>query len=141
MTGIADLLVEHRQLEKQAARLIEVVRMEMADSAMVAGERWRMAQLLFDHCGHEDRVVYDRLLASGDAAATADAWAFRQEHGGLSAMFAQFIAEWPVDRIAREWLYFRAETESVVASLAARIAHEESILFAHVERVLIRRAA
>lgn len=141
MIEVAGLLAEHRELEEQAARLQRIVTLEVADPAAVAAARWRMAQLLFDHCANEDRLVYDRLLASGDANATALAWSFRREHGALSPTFNQYIAEWPVARVAREWRAFQQATREVLQALAARIACEEVSLYTEAQRVLVRRAA
>ena len=141
MIEVAGLLAEHRELEEQAARLQRIVALEVADPAAVAAARWRMAQLLFDHCANEDRLVYDRLLASGDANATVLAWSFRREHGALSPAFNQYIAEWPVARVAREWQSFQQATREVLEALAARIACEEVSLYPEAQRVSVRRAA
>jgi hypothetical protein len=100
-----------------------------------------MAQALLDHCNRENWLVYDRLLASGDAIATNIAWRYRQEHGALGPAFANYIAAWPVGRISREWARFRDETEALMTGLAERIEDEERVLYAHVERVMARRAA
>jgi iron-sulfur cluster repair protein YtfE (RIC family) len=141
MTTIIDLCVEHRELERQAAILLRVVQNLVPDAAAVAVLRWRMAQQLSDHCMREDRAVYERLITSGDASATAIAWRYRQEHGQLAPDFSRYIAAWPVDRITREWDAFRTETQAVVMSLNSRIFLEEQVLYAHVERVTQRRAA
>lgn len=141
MTSILDLRIEHRELEEQAAALLRVVHNLVPDPAGVAMLRWRMAQLLSDHCVREDRVVYERLVASGDASAIAIAWRYRQEHGRLAPDFSRYVAAWPVERVAREWMAFRAVTEAVVMSLNSRILMEEQVLYAHVERVERLRAA
>lgn len=141
MTSIRDLCVEHRELEEQAAELLRVVQSAVPDSAAVAVLRWRMVQKLSDHCAREDRAIYERIVSSGDAAAIAIAWRYRQEHGQLAPNFSNYIAAWPVDRIAREWDAFRTATETVVMSLNSRIFLEERVLYAHAERVALRRAA
>jgi hypothetical protein len=141
VTSIAELCEEHRQLEAQAARMLAIVSAPVADAASVAGLRWRMAQALLDHCRSEDRAVYDRLLGSGDATATALAWRYRQEFGEMGAAFATYIADWPVDRINRNWIGFRADTEAMMDRIVARIACEERELYAHAERVESRRRA
>ncbi len=141
MATISELHDEHRKLEALAAQMLSIVAAPVADAAAVAGLRWRMAQSLLDHCASEDRFVYDRLLASGDAAATALAWRYRQEFGALSAGFAHYIGDWPIDRINRNWIGFRADTEAMMAKLAARILCEESELYTHAERVEARRRA
>jgi len=141
MTSIRALRAEHRELEEQAATLLRVVQNLVPDSAAVAVLRWRMARKLSDHCAREDHAVYARIIASGDAPATAIAWRYHEEHGQISPDFSRYIATWPVDRIAREWEAFRAETEAVVRNLNSRIVLEEQVLYAHVERVNRRRAA
>ena len=141
MTSISELCEEHRQLEAHAARMLTIVAAPVADAASVAGMRWRMAQALLDHCRDEDRVIYDRLLASGDAVATALAWEYRKEFGALSAAFASYIADWPVDRINRNWIGFRADTETMMARLAERVESEERELYLHAQRIEQRRNA
>lgn len=141
MTSISELCEEHRQLEAQAGRMLAIVQAPVADAAAIAGLRWRMAQALLDHCKSEDRAVYDRLLASGDASATALAWRYRKEFGELGAAFATYIADWPVDRINRNWIGFRADTQAMMARIADRIACEERELYVHAERVDARRRA
>ena len=138
---IRELCAEHRALEAQAAQLLAIVSGAVPDAAAVAVLRWGMAQTLLDHCNRENWLVYDRLLASGDAIATDIAWRYRQEHGTLGPAFANYIAAWPVGRISREWARFRDETEALMTGLAERIEDEERVLYAHVERVMARRAA
>lgn len=141
MTSILDLCGEHRELEEQAAALLCVVQNLVPDPAAVAVLRWRIARMLVDHCAREDRAVYERLIASGDASATAIAWRYRQEHGRLAPDFSGYIAAWPVGRVDREWEAFRADTEAMVMRLNSRIFLEEHVLYAHVERVTARRRA
>ncbi|MCW3846156.1 hemerythrin domain-containing protein [Sphingomonas sp. LB-2] len=141
MATIRELYDEHRKLEALAGQMLAIVAGRVADAAAIAGIRWRMAQALLDHCAAEDRSVYDRLLASGDAAATALAWRYRQEFGALGAAFAHYISDWPVDRINRNWIGFRADTETMMGRILARIECEESELYAHAERIAARRRA
>ncbi len=136
---IEGLCAEHRALEAQAAQLLAIVSAEVPDAAAVAVMRWQMAQTLRDHCDREDRLVYDRLLSSGDAVATDIAWSYRQEHGMLGPAFASYMNAWPVGRISSEWAWFRAETRILLADLAERIEREEQILYPHVERIIARQ--
>lgn len=138
---IERLCAEHRALETQAAQLLAIVSAAVPDAASVAAMRWQMAQALRDHCVGEDRLIYDRLLSSGDAVATEIAWSYRQDHGMLVPAFANYMAAWPVGRISREWERFRAETRILLADLAERIEREERVLYAHVERVVARQSA
>lgn len=141
MSTISELCEEHRQLEAQARQMLHIVAAPYADAAAVAGVRWRMAQMLFNHCEHEDRLVYRTILSSGDAVATAAAMAYRHEHGELAANFGRYVTNWPVARINQEWDAFRAETRSVMERLATRIDNEENVLYGHAERVTERRKA
>ena len=141
MATISELCDEHRKLEALAANLLKIVAAPVADAASVAGVRWQMAQALLDHCRGEDRAVYDRLLASGDAIATALAWEYRKEFGALGAAFSGYIGDWPVDRVNRNWIGFRADTQAIMALIVTRIAREERELYAHVERIEARRRA
>jgi hypothetical protein len=141
MVAISELCEEHRQLEAKAAQMLAIVSAPVADAAAVAGLRWRIAQALLDHCITEDHAIYNRLLASGDAVATALAWRYRQEFGALSAAFAHYISDWPVDRINRNWIGFRADTEAMMAKISTRIVCEEHELYLHAERIEMRRRA
>jgi hypothetical protein len=138
---ISELCEEHRQLEEYARLLREIVAGPVPDAAAVAGMRWQMAQTLFDHLSHEDQEIYRAILASGDASATAVAWRYRQEHGQLGIAFGQYITDWPVTRINREWEAFRADTLAILDRLEVRIGSEETTLYAHAERVRLQRAA
>lgn len=141
MKAISELCEEHRKLEALAGEMLRIVAAPAADAAAIATLRWRLAQNLLDHCAGEDRAIYDRLLASGDAAATALAWRYRQEFGTLGAAYAHYISDWPVDRINRNWIGFRADTETMMARLGDRIEAEEVELYAHAERLDLRRRA
>lgn len=141
MALISELCAEHRELEALARQLMDIVSKDIPDAASVAAIRWRMMQLVRDHCTREEHLVYDMLMASGDAAATAIAWASRKEHGGLTAAFAANAANWSVGRIAQEWPLFREETRALLDWLARRVAQEEATLYVLAERVIERRAA
>lgn len=141
MVPVSELCEEHRQLEQHARLLREIVAAPVPDAAAVAGMRWTMAQAMFDHLAREDAEIYRSILASGDAAATAVAWRYRQEHGKLGLAFGSYITDWPVSRINREWQAFRADTLAILDQLDVRIASEEATLYAHAERVRTRRAA
>jgi hypothetical protein len=138
---ISELCAEHRQLEEHARHLLEIVVAPVPDAAAIAGMRWTMAQALYDHCAREDGEVYQLIFASGDVAATRVAWAYRQEHGRLGPAFGRYITDWPVARINREWDAFRIDTLAILDRLAMRISSEEATLYAHAERVRLRRAA
>ncbi len=141
MAALSELCEEHRKLCDQASLLRSIVMAPVPDAAAIAGMRWQMAHTLHEHCAHEDEAVYRLIFASGDAAATQIAWAYRQEHGRIGRAFGQYISDWPVKRITREWSAFRADTLAILERLAARIAGEEATLYAHAERLRLRRAA
>ncbi len=132
---------EHRELEDAAARLARIVDAAVPDAAAVAAVRWNMAAALLDHCANGDRQVYERLVVSGDGAAIAAAWRFRQEHGETAESFRRYVQQWPVARITREWREFQAETRLVLSQLAACIAMEEAVLHPHLKRLHIKSAA
>lgn len=134
---IPQLCAEHRVLEAHAALLLRIVAVPVPDAASVAAMRWRMAQALLDHCRTEDEHIYDPLIAAGDRVAVQ----YREEHGALAKAFANYIAAWPVERIAREWKRFGVETEMMLVELEMRIAREEDMLYPHAARVTAREAA
>ena len=141
MKAIPELCEEHRKLEAMAGQMLAIVAAPVADAAAVAGLRWRIAQRLLNHCAEEDRSIYNRLLVSGDALATALALRYRQEFGNLGSAYAHYISDWPVDRINRNWVGFRADTETMMACITARIQSEEQELYVHAERIAMRRRA
>lgn len=141
MDLIAELMDEHRELQRQTARLLHAISAEVPDPAGVAVIRWQFAQALFDHCSREDRSVYDRLLACGDVTATTIAWRYRQEFGELAREFALYISEWPVDRIVGDWKEFGADTRLILELLASRIEREEEVLYPQALRIMERRDA
>ncbi|WP_404336716.1 hemerythrin domain-containing protein [Sphingomonas sp. MMS12-HWE2-04] len=141
MSSIAELCAEHREVEEQARLLLRIAAAECPDSAMVAGIRWRLAQMLHDHCVREDQAVYGRLLGSGDAVAIVQAEHYREDHGGIARGVAGYIAAWPVQRIGCEWQAFGVATRNIVAMIFERIRLEERHLYAQLARVEAHRAA
>lgn len=141
MDPFPELYEEHRQLEAQAERLREIVMARVPDAAAIAGMRWKMAQALNKHCAREDEAIYQAIFASGDSEATRAAWAYRREYGRISRVFGDYVVQWPVARINREWDAFRAETLDILDRLATRISSEEEVLYAHAQRIRQRRAA
>jgi len=141
VTVLAELLGEHLHLEKLGGRLLAEVRAPFPDAARVAALRWDLCRAFIDHWEREDQFIYDPLLASGDAEAMAKAWEFRREFGALREEMRHYVTEWPVDRIPREWEAFRDYTFALRDRIDARRAQEETVLYAHAQRVIGRRAA
>lgn len=141
MEIVTGLCEDHRVLEDMADTLLAALDQDQPDVAAIAMQRWQFGCALRDHCAREDALVYDWLLASGDAQAVAAAWRFRQEHGRLLAAFGRYAGSWPVDRIAAECAAFRAATERLLGALAQRIAAEEGVLYGHLARVRACRCA
>jgi hypothetical protein len=141
MPIIAKLRDEHRMLEADIARMLDIVANPSPDAASIAAIRWRLARALFEHCAHEDRALHDRLAQSGDATAIAVCCEYRRAHGALGEVFGHYISDWPVDRISREWDRFGAETRAMASRVADRIAVEETQLYPMLERMVLMRAA
>ncbi|HVJ02811.1 MAG TPA: hemerythrin domain-containing protein [Sphingomonas sp.] len=141
MSSIEAIREEHRALEARAAQLLRIVSSPVPDPAAVAAVRWGMVQALSDHCSREDHQVYAALLASDDPAAVVTAREFRREHGELERRFSDFVARWPLGRIAREWEIFRSDTAELVLALKRRIADEEAELYPLFKRLADRRVA
>ena len=141
MIVLAELLGEHQELERLADGFKAIVRAPVPDAAAVAAVRWQLVRAFIDHWEREDRLVYDLLLASGDARATALTWAFRQEFGTLREEMRRYVTEWPVDRISREWQAFQEHTFGLATRVDARREQEEKQLYPQARRVIGRRAA
>ncbi|MEN3748144.1 hemerythrin domain-containing protein [Sphingomonas sp. HF-S3] len=141
MPILAKLRDEHRVLETDINRMLEIVANPAPDAASIAAIRWRLAQALFDHCAQEDRAIHDRLAQSGDATAIAACRDYRREHGAMGERFGRYIADWPIERISRDWETFGAETRAMARRVADRIAVEETSLYPLLERMVLMRAA
>lgn len=139
--SIAELLNEHRELRAMAERLLAIVSCQVADSAAIAVLRWQICRKLVDHCAAEERNVYDLLITSGDPDATQLILALRDEVGCLDADFRAYVAEWPVDRVNREWPHFGVVTHALLDRLGHRMAREEHEVFPELARIARRRAA
>lgn len=135
MPVVTKLSSDHRELEALAATLLQIVDGPAPDAAAVSGLRWRMYRALADHCGFEDRHIYDALLASGDAAASGLALAARRELGGVIHEFRSYLAEWPVERIGGEWQAFGAATHALLDRLAERARRGEELLYPAARRL------
>lgn len=90
-------------------QLRDVVANSYPDPASVAPLRWQIAQTLLEHCERKDRAVTD---VREDVAARR-----RADHAAVCCLFAHYIADWSVGRVAAEWERFGKETEDVAASL------------------------
>lgn len=139
--SITAICQDHRALEARAGQLLRVVASHVPDTAAVTAVRWGMAQALLAHCAHEERAVYAPLLASADAEALAVVRRFREQHGVLARRFAEYVAGWPIPRLAREWEAFRVETSVLMQDLLRRIADEEAELHPHFVRLAGLRTA
>lgn len=141
MLPIDRLCDEHRELEELSITMLRIISGHAPDAAAVASIRWEMCRAINDHCGEEDRIVYDALITSGNAEAASMAWRFRNELGMIGEEFRLYIAAWPVDRIARDWAGFGAVTRVLLGLLGERIMREETQLYPMAKLVLERRAA
>lgn len=142
MQLIVELSDEHRELADHAAYLRHVVSAPVPDPAAVAALRWRFVQLLHDHCVREQRQVYQPLMGSGDAVASGIALRCDEDFGQVAQAFRDYVADWPIGRIAHDWAGFGASTRATLGLIAARIEAEERELYPQAQRVLgARRAA
>jgi len=139
--SIAELLEEHRELRGMAERLRGIVSCQVADSAAIAVLRWQFCRKLADHCAAEERSVYELLITTGDPEVTQLILALRDEVGSLDTDFRAYVAEWPIDRVNREWAHFGDVTHVLLERLAHRIMREEQELFPELARIAQRRAA
>lgn len=140
-SSIEQLLEEHRTLKAMGERLRQVVAAYEPDAATVATLRWQLCRVLVDHCIAEDRAIYELLITSGDPEAVLLTLDLRDEVGCIDRDFRSYVADWPIDRIIREWDVFRAHTNALLERLTCRIAREEREVFPKVSRISRRKAA
>lgn len=95
-------------------QLRDVVANSYPDPASVAPLRWRVAQALLEHCERKERTAGE----GGEEVAARR----RADHAALCCLFAHYIADWSVARIAVEWEAFGKDTGDMIASLSHVVA-------------------
>lgn len=89
--------------------------------------RWQLARQLMTHLALEDRLLYPTLKRVSDRALREEFARLESEMGTLAKSFADYMARWNEDRVAREWPIFRIETQQILRILLERIAREDRL--------------
>jgi hypothetical protein len=129
MLGRESLSKEHAELASLAHELITITSGDSAPNSGLPEIRWKLNRHLMAHLVKEDRLLYPALQSSGDAAIAAIAKRFADEMGGLADGYRAYMAAWPSERIAQDWLAFQLETRNIVDALSLRIEREERYLY------------
>lgn len=133
MSIVEKLKNEHAELRRVADELNRLVAgMTPCDPGALARCRWQLARLVIQHLAGEDREIYSR---PHDPASPLGITASRlkDELGGLYSTFHLHIATWSGEAAIRDWKAYRAETRSLLKTLADRIDREERDLYPLVE--------
>lgn len=101
-----------------------------AEAAEAARRLAKLTGVLQLHLAAEDKSLYPRLKASGDAEVAETASRFMDEMGGLARAYGDFDAKWRSEAaILSDPAGFRSQTAEVVAALSTRIARENKELY------------
>lgn len=126
--NVTELRAQHERIMRFAAELHRALDAGMGVQP-VAGLRWRLAREVIAHLAVEDRLFYPLMIRSGDAAAADIASRFQAEMGGFADDFTAWLARWNELNIAQDWDAFRADTKTVLTTLADRTRREEDTLY------------
>jgi hemerythrin-like domain-containing protein len=90
----------------------------------------KLTGLLRIHFAQEDEVLYPRMEASFDADTSATARKFRNEMGGLSRVYTEFVNRWATSQqIASDFAGFKKECQELFTALTKRIERENAMLY------------
>ena len=141
MRSIARVREGHQEIAELSTQIRKIIQNEVADSAAVTAFRWRMYRLLADHWALEDQAVFHRSMACGEARLTALALRFREDMVPLARRFRTSIAEWPVERINRDWTTYGRVVAELLDALEQWIRFEDQLLLPLLEAHLQQRVA
>lgn len=105
-----------------------------ANAAEIAAQLLAMSAHIKIHLTSEDRTLYPKLAASGDATVVAMATRYQNEMSGLFDAFKHFVENWRIaDRLKADPEGFRASANQVLKALHDRLHREEAEFFPAVE--------
>ncbi|GEM72253.1 hypothetical protein SAQ01S_20190 [Sphingomonas aquatilis NBRC 16722] len=135
------LSAEHDELRELAAALLACVAAPHCDPSRLGKARWLLTRKLLAHLAKEDALLYPRLRAGRDPRAAEVATRFAAEMGALADRYRAYIAAWPAERIADDWIAFGAATRQILQQLLRRIGGEETMLYTLIEETPSHRTA
>jgi hypothetical protein len=138
---ISVLKAEHSALAELRQQLLDLVNRETPAGAEISAVRWRFSRLLLAHLAKEDSHLYPLLKADPNAPAAALAARYEREMGDLSGRWHEFIMGWTAQRIAADWIGFRAAALPILDALATRIQCEERDLYPRFESIQLGGSA
>lgn len=96
----------------------------------------KLTGLLRTHFAQEDEFLYPYMERSSDVDASERARSFREEMGGLRAVYMAYVERWKDSRrIANEFEAFKPESKAVFTALGDRIHRENYDLYPLANRV------
>jgi hypothetical protein len=126
---IQTLKDEHRALLELRSQMLALIDDADRPSPQIASLRWRFSRVLLTHLAREDTHLYPPLRAAGDPKLAALAVRYERDMGDIAPLWQAFIADWPSDRIAREWSVFQQAARLILEALHTRIICEERDLY------------
>lgn len=132
MSKTASYRQHHEELRAIAARIDRVL--DRDGLTATADEAAAVVRELFGkfsvHLAIEDKSLYPRAKAAGDARLHAVASRFESEMGDLGQRFDAYRQSWPGPlAIGRDPARFAQETRAVLTALRERVAREETELY------------
>lgn len=95
-----------------------------------------LAGKLLVHLAAEDKVLYPKMIDSGNSEAADAAKKFQEEMGGLKSAFEDYYGKWVNPRsIAGQPSEFITQTKDVLSALAQRVEKENTVLYPLVDRL------
>jgi hypothetical protein len=129
----ARLLMEHRQIEALADRILAALEPSEPKQDAVAEARWALAKVIVQHVAYEDRAVCLPLEQHERPDVAAVAKGLKAHLLGTQAEFTAHTARWTTAAMVADWHGYRRATRHQLDVLCARIAREERELFPLIE--------
>ena len=128
---------EDRRVAAQAIRITrEIVGQPSApDRIELFDLRRDLVSTLLAHLKLEDWALYPRLIGSGDRQAASAGAMFKDEMGGLAAVFIAYTEKWHAGAITADWPGYCAETRGILDALMNRLTRENRELLPLLERL------
>lgn len=132
--GYADKFrLQHEEILRAATEITDGLKAK-ADPGQLRKQLSSLAGKVNFHLAMEDQALYPRLMETGDAAVRARANKFKDEMGGLGAVFTEYNARWQLSAIKADLEGFTTETRRIFGALAKRIERENADLYPLADR-------
>ena len=129
MSSFELLINEHELLGEQVRRIERLLDPRRPSVAKALAERATLAAMLASHLEREDAEIYPDLMTCRDPATAQIARQFQVDFGRLVEAWASYLATWDSTAALQDWPRFCAQTRAIFAQFAARIRHENELLY------------